>query len=261
MGHDRVGFLPKSKRWKDIIFQISGYSEGKTEISDIINNTLTNVQSRYNNLNFDNSLISSFKFFVALALASKSENPNQELQEIGISLPKKFTSLDLAKTLHLWLEEKKGSFEYRDLAERAAMDTIVYWYKKNNNDQLSLFKSQEDSFHIWYKTSQGSGFCEIARSFFGYFTQHYLKYFLEREASSHLISMEKKKQFINDIDNYSTELSLHAFETSKITQSFAAGWFNKNIKDKLPSDEQITNFIGLALKKIKEELRRENADQ
>ena len=52
-------------------------------------------------------------------------------------------------------------------------------------------------------------------------------------------------------------VSRHAFETSRITQSYAAGWFQKHAKEGMPSEGQIQKFLSFALHKIREELRRE----
>lgn len=53
------------------------------------------------------------------------------------------------------------------------------------------------------------------------------------------------------------DVSRHAFETAKIMQSFAAGWFNKHAKEGLPTNASMRGFLRLALGKLREELRRE----
>ncbi len=63
----------------------------------------------------------------------------------------------------------------------------------------------------------------------------------------------KLKRLIEHID----VTSRHAFETARITQSFAAGWFNKYANKTLPADEDINNFLRIAFGKLREELWRE----
>ena len=109
----------------------------------------------------------------------------------------------------------------------------------------------------WKKASTGEGFCEISRLFFSNFTKRYLEYFLEREAGWHLKTVNDRKLFKDRLASKIEEVSLHAFETTKITQSFSAGWFNKNVKDKLPSDRKIQGFVDFAFAKINSELLRE----
>ncbi|MGB8472696.1 MAG: hypothetical protein WCE61_01275, partial [Candidatus Acidiferrum sp.] len=55
--------------------------------------------------------------------------------------------------------------------------------------------------------------------------------------------------------------SRHAFETAKITQSFAAGWFNRHVRGgSNPTDAEIRGFLAIAFGKMREDLRRETAE-
>ena len=56
---------------------------------------------------------------------------------------------------------------------------------------------------------------------------------------------------------HSREITNHAFEISKIMQSFAAGWFNKHALDSAPSDASVTDFLKMSFGKVREELRLE----
>ena len=77
------------------------------------------------------------------------------------------------------------------------------------------------------------------------------KYFLDREASSQIFNLEERDRFNKEIEKHINKISQHAFETSKITQSFAAGWFNKNVKGSLPSKRKIEAFLNIAFGKMK----------
>jgi len=53
------------------------------------------------------------------------------------------------------------------------------------------------------------------------------------------------------------DVSRHAFETSKIAQSFAAGWFAKNTPESYPDEREIKYFLNRTFGKLKSELLRE----
>ena len=93
--------------------------------------------------------------------------------------------------------------------------------------------------------------------FLSKYTERYLKYFLEREASIALNTVQDRQNFSDNIAEHINAISKHAFETSKITQSFAAGWYNKHAKNNLPTDGEVESFLKLAFGKIREELWRE----
>lgn len=63
------------------------------------------------------------------------------------------------------------------------------------------------------------------------------------------------------LSSHIDDVSRHAFETAKITQSFAAVWFNKHLKTGLPDDEAKAAFLSLAFGKIRDELRREGSER
>ena len=50
-----------------------------------------------------------------------------------------------------------------------------------------------------------------------------------------------------------------AFETSRITQSFAAGWFNRYARERAPTKAELEGFLSVAFGKMREELMREAA--
>ena len=64
--------------------------------------------------------------------------------------------------------------------------------------------------------------------------------------------------FRQQLQKHLGDVSKHSFETAKITQSFAAGWFNKNAAKDQPSIAQLRHFLSYAFEKLREDLRRED---
>jgi hypothetical protein len=124
------------------------------------------------------------------------------------------------------------------------------------SEQNYLFQDSTKASEIWHNIT-GREFCEIARVFFSKLTERYLRYFIERSLSAQTISLSARQEFSKTLSANIQDISRHAFETSKITQSFGAGWFNKYAFESLPSDGEIKNFISIATGKLKEEILRE----
>ena len=242
MGHIRISVLPKSKRWQEISQLIAGMHASETEVADIAQQTLQNVRSRFRYIEQDNGVLGAFQFLVNLAVASREKTPQAWLLNIGIDLPDSPTPFSFAKAVSAYVATKKDSFEYGEIALQAAGDAISIWYDENQEHTLSLFESLEDPFEVWRKASDGAGFCQLSRLFFAKFTQRYLEYFLERTASATLGRIDERIEFEQKLEEHVDEVSVHAFETSKITQSFAAGWFNKHAKEGIPSQKEKKGF-------------------
>ena len=258
MGHVRMSVLPTSQKWRDITQRIAGMHVSETEVADIAQQTIQNVRSRFRHIVLDDGVLGTFQFLVNLAIASREKNPQAWLLDIGIDLPDNPTPLSVAKAVNAYVASKRDSFEYGEITQKAAGDAISIWYRQNQVHTLSLFESFNDPFEVWRKAGNGAGFCELSRLFFAKFTQRYLEYFLEREASAALGSIDKRIEFEQRLEEHVDDVSSHAFETAEIIQRFAAGWFNKYATEGIPSEKEIEGFLLHAFGKMRDALQRED---
>jgi hypothetical protein len=130
---------------------------------------------------------------------------------------------------------------------------------RQESSQSSLF-GHVDPFKIWQRASDGSGFCTLSLAFFSTLTAEFLKYFLDREASAILRSVDEREAFQTNLEAHVERITRHSLEVSRITQSFAAGWYNKHAKDQTPSHKKISGFLSIALNKIRDSIAMENAE-
>jgi hypothetical protein len=253
MGHERTGALPKTEPWRRVVQRIAAFDGNEQETRQIANDTLDNVRNRFEAIQRDPNVQAAFKFLTEIGASASGIRPS------SIQLPENPTVFAIAKALDSQLRVNRGSTEYAALAKAAATDAIVLWYTENAA-QPSLFGPAEQNSTIWSKAATAAGFCEIARLFFAKFTERYLNYFLEREASAVCRTIEERnvleKQLRAQIDN----VSRHAFETARIAQSFAAGWYNRHANTSAPSEDEISGFLAIAFGKLREDLRREKTE-
>ncbi len=255
MGHERVGALPRTKRWQAIVDAISDLPGDPANVAYLAEQTLKNVSSRFHQIHTDEGVQAAFAYLISLATShlprsSGLASPTTTLE--GDPSPAR-----IAKNLNDWVNQHATSREYAELACRAAADTIAEWTRSHTRQQL-LFDDSTSPRSVWAQTSNSGAFCEVARTFFSHFTERYVRYFLEREASAQLRSIETRQKFNENLHKHIDDLSRHAFETSKITQSFAAGWFNNHARTSRPTDREIEGFLAIAFGKIHEELERES---
>ena len=257
MGHERIGYLPKSKKWRTIVGEVANFTANGDTIAQITNQTTKNVINRYDNIGGDKGVLAAFKFLILLSQSARQNNSSEFLAKQGIQLSKNFNLLELSKAIRQFVDKNSESKEYSTFANHAVIETVSQWSKKNQIQQQIQFERDNNSFDEWRSAADGSGFCELSRMFFSNFTDNYLRYFLEREASAKISNLFDRDTFSKKIDEHVNEISKHAFETSKITQSFSAGWFNKNAMDEIPSNEKIQGFVSFCFKKLNSEIIRE----
>ncbi len=252
MGHERVGCLPRTRRWQAIVNQIA---DAKTPEStaQLAAGVLSNVQQRYERIGRDRGVQAAFGFLVALAAARTAQGQGG-VADAPVPLQSDPSAFELAQSLSAWVDQHEGAPEYAQLAKSAAADAIATWLAEEGV-QVELFSPSDK----WRKMTSAAGFCEIARLFFAHLTNRYLSYFLDRAASSEVFAIGAREALQGRLKAQVDEVWRHAFETSRIMQSYAAGWYNNHARETRPSDAAIRAFLTRAFAKVGEELRREAA--
>ena len=256
MGHERVGALPHSKPWLDVVAQVASYSGSEDDVAAIAKSTIDNVKNQFRRVHRDDGVIAAFQFLVALSKAAYPMTAPGYPSLADLDLASNPSTLRLVSELRSWVDSHRQSTEYAEISKKAAADAIALWSERQQQ-QPALFSNQGDMGEIWRRANNGEGFCEVARLFFSKFTERYLNYFLGREASAVLANAGERDQLASQLRDHVDTVSKFAFETSRITQSFAAGWFNNHARDQASSLDELEGFLSVAFGKMREELTRE----
>ena len=260
MGHERVGALPRTTRWANVVDRIVAEADLDGDVRELASSTLENVRSRLLAIHRDTGFVASFQFLLGLALSASPDVDRASLGELAVDLEDNPSPLNLANALDRYVADNRQSAEYAEIARKAAVDVISAWTEQQTR-QLSFTGEHEQASEVWRRASDGRGFCEVARLFFGKFVERYLNYFLGREASSHLANTDDRDRLARRLGDHVDDVSHHAFETARITQSFAAGWFNRHAREGMPSSDEISRFLSHQVGKLREELHREASPQ
>ena len=243
-----------------MVGQIAAAAEADGDARDLANLTLENVRSRLLAIHRDTGFVASFQFLLGLALSASPGVDRASLGELAVNLDANPSPLKLANALGMYVADNAQSAEYAEIARKAAVDVIAAWTEQQTR-QLSFTGEHEQASEVWRRASDGSGFCEVARLFFGKFVERYLNYFISREASSQLANTEDRERLARRLGDHIDGVSHHAFETARITQSFAAGWFNRYAREGMPAGDEISGFLSHSVGKLREELLREESPQ
>lgn len=255
MGHVRIGFLPHTKQWNTIVESLSLFGGDASIVTQIANNTLDAVRNTYETLPYDESIIKAILYLANLAFSAKQSNQIAYLNSNGYDVDGEMSLLSLISSAQEYITVEKGSCEINKLAKDAVMQSVINYYENHNDGQLSLFSSENTN--PFANAGTGAAFCEMARSFFATFTDKQIKYYVEREAASSINDYRQFDNFTKMLTEQAGSIADHAFEISKLMQSFAAGWFNKYAVNSAPSYDETVSFLTLSFAKLREELRRE----
>lgn len=259
MGHERIGFLPKTKQWQAIVHELEKYNGDSEAISKIAEKTLYCIRSSYNSIAYDESMISAIRFLTTLCFSTSSNSQVEYLNQRGFCVDSDLSLFSLMKSAEKYLTTSSASLETNKIAKDALMQALVSYNQSHETKQLKFAGFGFESDNVWSKTATGAAFCEMARSFVASFTDRQLRYYIERVAAGTLRDYSQLISFTKELTAQTKKITSHASEVSKIMQSFAAGWYNKYSTRAVPSDSDISRFLSMTFGKIKEEFRREAA--
>ena len=248
MGHERIGFLPRTNEWRTLVAAIGDVGAAADAVPKLAHRTLHQVRRRFDRLEHDTGLQAAFSFI--LALCTDELRPHDPSRGPSLDLDQNPSPLEITRRLNTWIDANAQSPEYAELAKRSGADAIAYWTKRCSHQQ-ELFDTHRTAAQIWRDASTGAAFSEIARVFFGKLLERYLKYFLEREASAQFDRIEDRDAFTRNLTRHVDSVARHAFEASKITQSFTAGWYNKHARDATPTHHETRGFLSFAVGKLR----------
>ena len=259
MGHERVGVLPRTKEWRRLVADIATSADSPHAAGELAARTILNVRERFEALQHDSGFRAAFVFLLGLTTYQLSAR-NEPALYPALDLSDDPSSLRLTSWLRAWVDSHADSQEYAELAKRAAADAIVSWTVAHTR-QHEAFARHSTASQIWADASTGAAFSDISRVFFGKFVERYLRYFLDREASAQFPSLEARERFAISLTKHVDAIAHHAFETTKIAQSFSAGWFNKYARTSKPEITAVDAFMAFTLGKLRQELQRESAER
>jgi hypothetical protein len=258
VGHERIGFLPKTKQWQAIIHELEKYSGDPEAIWEIASATLDCVRSSYKHIAYDESMISAIRFLAALCFSASSDSQVEYLNRQGFSADADLSLFSLMKSAEKYIVTDTESLETNKMARDAVMQALITYKQTHETEQLSFAGFGTEN--IWQQTANGAAFCEMARSFVAAFTDRQLRYYLERVAAGTLSDYSQIVSFSKELTEQTNAITSHTSDVSKLMQSFAAGWYNTYSVRSLPPDSDISRFLSMTFGKIKEEFRREAAE-
>lgn len=253
MGHLRLGDLPKTRRWT----QIMALLEETTEPDQIASKTITAAETGFREAAYDEGFRHTVWLLSRITLAARNPNFSEELGRLGLKVPDKPKLFDIlgafTKRIDNYLRERRARTDISEMAQLAAVETLS---EKCMRRGKSLFgTASEDIQDAMKGLSTKKNFAVLARDFFSRFTYRYLNYFLSREVSKH-VGPNHSLATIDEHTAFNEAMALHCKQSAEIVREFAGGWYSKTAYETGIAHEDAEAFAAIALKKLLSELKR-----
>lgn len=257
MGHIRLGTLPRSKKWQDVVNLI----EASAPLDAIAEAAALASEVDLNRATDDPGFQFVAALLVRLPFLARAPGFEDVLADLGFgpdslsSLPAFLTGLSNAIERNAF--DVGYSSDISGLAKAALIETIA---DKLGERLPTLFEpTPQELRKALAGYASGQEFSRLTRTFFANLTYRSLDYFLSRELANHTGT---DRRFATDANRVSFERALkqHTVEASRIIEEFAGGWYGKTVWQKNRLDQQeIDRFTRYSFKKMRDELGRRRA--
>ena len=254
MGHVRLGILPRSRKWRQVVEELRLGSE----INVVAASAADAAEAALHGASNDPAFLHAFWLLTQVPLAARGPDFLQDLQRLGVQVPDPPSLMDLvagiSSAIDRYAREQGGRTDLGEMAQMAAVESLAALVGPN---LPSLFEPNPGEVQRSIaRFAGGDRFSALAREFFARLTQRSLDYYLSREFSNHIGAGERfrddraRSQFDDALDR-------HCREASRIIEAFAGGWYGKNVyQDDGLTPDSIRRFAPVAFKKIRAELRK-----
>jgi hypothetical protein len=268
MGHTRLGALPKTRKWNELLKYIAGTGLSGN-VADTVANDVNAIAARtlgasrkaLAKVAQDPGVGYTFYLLTQVALASRSSDWETTLVQHGIRLSSDSTVFDLTVELqgaidrHL-VRTQPGASDLSEMAQQSAGEALLSLAGLRT---ANLFGgSSADAKNAIRSLSTKTGFGKLGQKFFGRFVARSLNFYLSRATAATLGSA--RVQNLGDIAEFNKALELHCHESARIVRDFCGDWYSKIEYEKGIELRDASKFVAVAVKKLGKELEHQRAE-
>jgi hypothetical protein len=251
MGHIRLGTLPRTQQWIQVLDLIGGGAGSP----DVAAATMDASQRGLIGAAEDPGLVYTVWLLTQVPLAARSKDFAGRLRKLGLGVSDSPSLLEVVGAftgaVDAHLRRTGGRTDLGEMAQMAASEALAALGTPANGN---LFETTALDVQQTIKSfSTAKQFSTLAREFFTRLSRKYLTYFLSRELSNY-VSGDGRFSNIDSHAAFNKGLDLHCRQASRIIEEFSGGWFSKtNYKGGI-TQKEAAKFVYVALKKLRAEL-------
>lgn len=253
MGHTRLGDLPRTRKWGQVVGLIAG-GAGSAQVA---NATIRAAETGLNLATEDKALVDAVWLLTQLPLAAKQKDFVAALKSVGVHVSREPGLMELvgavSDAIDSRLPNNKGRTDLGEMAQMAVSETLARVIGEKTGTLYGV--EPADVQRALASAGTVKQFGELARHFFGRLTNRCLDYFVSRAVSLHLGEGERFPTLAAQ-SQFNSALEVHCHEASKIVETFSGEWFSKtNWEKKGIGRQEAAGFTHVAMGKLVSELK------
>ena len=248
MGHVRVGRLPRTRKWQQVVELISGGASA----NDIAAATSKAAETEMCRVGKDPTFIRAFWLLTQLPLAARKIDFTAQLRYLGLEVSDRPSLIEIVQALSDSVDRHArrlgGRTDVGEMAQLCAAESLT---AVAGRELPGLFApTAEDVKTALAGLGTVRQYSVLARDFFSRLTRRYLNYFLSRELSNH-VGANGRFRSVAEHAEFENAIDLHCRETSRIIKEFSGEWFSKTNYEEGGIDERNAGrFVHVTFKKF-----------
>ena len=268
MGHTRLGPLPKSRSWSQVVETLTGnrfrgfpVSSSSSRVDAVAAQTLKAARTTLAKASDDDGVRYAFYLLTRLAIASRRPDWQAVLSEHGISLRDQSSVFDLTAQVQGAIDRYVGgtaigATDLSEMAQQAVGEALTTLLAAQTP---SLFEGAEskDLKQALRRLSTKKGFGQLGQRFFGRFVARFLNYHLSRATAAGLGA--PRLQTLGNIGEFNHALTTHCEESARIVRDFCGDWYSKTEYEQGIDLANSSRFLAVVVKKLRSELQHQGS--
>jgi hypothetical protein len=251
MGHQRLGELPKSKYWDQVVALLASGAD----VPEIAAATSSAAEHSMIAASGDAAVRHAFFLLTQIPLAARQRNFVSALRKLGIEVGNAPTLIEVISAATETIDRKvlsDGRSDYGELAQLAFAESLHAIAAKEGDLWPA---SPERAKSAFADLARADVFAVLSRDFFARLTRRHLAYYLSR-AFTRQAGPGRRFASLGEVAACETAIEDHCREASRIIKEFSAQWFDKHNQQGGISLAKAGRFVHVAAGKVREELRR-----
>jgi hypothetical protein len=252
MGHQRLGVLPRTREWQQVI-QLIADGAG---VEFIAAATSRAAETSMIDASGDPAVRHAFWLLIQIPLAAREADFERALRKLGINVPPQPSLAEITSAVMDAIDGiitgRRGRTDFGEMAQLCAVESLSAVAGSEARDLFGATGAAVKSALAGLGTAKQ--FSILTRDYFARLALRHLNYFLSRILSAH-VGVGRRFTTLREHRAFQEALDLHCRETTRIIKEFAEGWFSKRLYEDGINLENAGRFVHAAFQKVREELR------
>ena len=256
MGHIRLGRLPKTYKWKQVVESLAFSGSSLPEIVSLTSQASEKVLT---SSKYIDGLANCYWLFTNIAQASRTDDFIQNLNEIGINILEKDSGVNVLKKIFDYASTGLKNTGSNTVLDQIAIDSFKSAFHNTiSQESISLFGCDIASIQRAFKKySSSNQISKLGREYFSQYMYKSFSFALEKELTNSM-SENGRFQSSKDIQEFDKRLKQYCWDVSKIVEDFSGGWYGKHsFEGDIKNKKKVAAFTSHAITKLLSEVQQE----